>query len=307
LSESAAPPVAVVVVGSLNMDIVVAVPRHPRPGETIIGADSFRTPGGKGANQAVAAARLGQRVAMVGRVGEDDAGRTLRAALNDYGVDYAAVVETTETPTGIALITVDPNGENIIVVSSGANARVGAADVKAAAPLVERAAVVLLQLEIPLEASIEAATLATGTVILNPAPAPTDRLPLELLAAVDVLVPNRSELAELAGVPAPGSLAAVERLARSIEGPRAVVVTLGAEGALLVERGSSTHVAAPTVEAVDTTGAGDCFCGALADALARETPLEDAVRFAVRAAAVSTTRPGAQAAMPARDEVSARA
>lgn len=289
------------------MDIVVAVPRHPRPGETIIGADSFRTPGGKGANQAVAAARLGQRVAMVGRVGEDDAGRTLRAALNDYGVDYAAVVETTETPTGIALITVDPNGENIIVVSSGANARVGAADVKAAAPLVERAAVVLLQLEIPLEASIEAATLATGTVILNPAPAPTDRLPLELLAAVDVLVPNRSELAELAGVPAPGSLAAVERLARSIEGPRAVVVTLGAEGALLVERGSSTHVAAPTVEAVDTTGAGDCFCGALADALARETPLEDAVRFAVRAAAVSTTRPGAQAAMPGRDEVSARA
>lgn len=289
------------------MDIVVAVPRHPRPGETIIGADSFRTPGGKGANQAVAAARLGQRVAMVGRVGEDDAGRTLRAALNDYGVDYAAVVETTETPTGIALITVDPNGENIIVVSSGANARVGAADVKAAAPLVERAAVVLLQLEIPLEASIEAATLATGTVILNPAPAPTDRLPLELLAAVDVLVPNRSELAELAGVPAPASLAAVERLARSIEGPRAVVVTLGAEGALLVERGSSTHVAAPTVEAVDTTGAGDCFCGALADALARETPLEDAVRFAVRAAAVSTTRPGAQAAMPGRDEVSARA
>jgi len=307
LNESAAPPVAVVVVGSLNMDIVVAVPRHPRPGETIIGADSFRTPGGKGANQAAAAARLGQRVAMVGRVGEDDAGRTLRAALNDYGVDYAAVVETTETPTGIALITVDPNGENIIVVSSGANARVGAADVKAAAPLVERAAVVLLQLEIPLEASIEAATLATGTVILNPAPAPTDRLPLELLAAVDVLVPNRSELAELAGVPAPGSLAAVERLARSIEGPRAVVVTLGAEGALLVERGSSTHVAAPTVEAVDTTGAGDCFCGALADALARETPLEDAVRFAVRAAAVSTTRPGAQAAMPGRDEVSARA
>ena len=289
------------------MDIVVAVPRHPRPGETIIGADSFRTPGGKGANQAVAAARLGQRVAMVGRVGEDDAGRTLRAALNDYGVDYAAVVETTETPTGIALITVDPNGENIIVVSSGANARVGAAEVKAAAPLVERAAVVLLQLEIPLEASIEAATLATGTVILNPAPAPSDRLPLELLAAVDVLVPNRSELAELAGVPAPASLAAVERLARSIEGPRAVVVTLGAEGALLVERGSSTHVAAPTVEAVDTTGAGDCFCGALADALARDTPLEDAVRFAVRAAAVSTTRPGAQASMPGRDEVSARA
>lgn len=289
------------------MDIVVAVPRHPRPGETIIGADSFRTPGGKGANQAVAAARLGQRVAMVGRVGEDDAGRTLRAALNDYDVDYAAVLETTETPTGIALITVDPSGENIIVVSSGANARVGAADVKAAARLVERAAVVLLQLEIPLEASIAAATLATGSVIVNPAPAPTDRLPPELLAAVDVLVPNRSELGGLAGVLAPASLGEVEQLAQSIEGPGAVVVTLGDEGALVVERGSSTHVPAPAVEAVDATGAGDCFCGALADALARRAPLEDAVRFAVRAAALSTTRPGAQASMPSREELSARA
>lgn len=289
------------------MDIVVAVPRHPRPGETIIGADSFRTPGGKGANQAVAAARLGQRVAMVGRVGEDDSGRTLRAALNDYDVDYAAVVETTETPTGIALITVDPSGENIIVVSSGANARVGAADVKAAGEPIERAAVVLLQLEIPLEASIEAATLATGSVILNPAPAPGDRLPPELLAAVDVLVPNRSELGMLAGAPAPASLAGAERLARSIDGPGAIVVTLGGEGALLVEHGASTHVAAPSVEAIDTTGAGDCFCGALADALARGEPLEDAVRFAVRAASLSTTRAGAQASMPTRAELSARA
>ena len=150
---------AVVVVGSLNMDIVVPVPRHPRPGETIIGSDSFRTPGGKGANQAVAAARLGQRVAMVGRVGGDDAGAKLVAALNDYGVDYAHVSTTPEAPTGIALITVDPDGENIIVVSSGANARVEPADVEAAAGALERAAVVALQLEIPIAAVVAAATV----------------------------------------------------------------------------------------------------------------------------------------------------
>ncbi|MBA2514722.1 MAG: ribokinase, partial [Solirubrobacterales bacterium] len=208
---------AVVVVGSLNMDIVVPVPRHPMPGETIIGADSLRTPGGKGANQAVAAARLGQQVAMVGRVGGDDAGRTLLAALGDYGVDYSRVAESTETPTGIALITVDPGGENIIVVSSGANARLGRADVEAAARVVASASAVLLQLEVPLEASIEAASRASGTVILNPAPAPSDRLPAELLEAVDVLVPNRSELADLAGVAARGSLEQLEALARSVE------------------------------------------------------------------------------------------
>ena len=162
------------------MDIVVPVPRHPMPGETIIGAGSFRTPGGKGANQAVAAARLGQPVAMVGRVGGDDAGRTLLAALGDYGVDYSRVTETTETPTGIALITVDPDGENIIVVSPGANARLGRADVEAAARLVTSASAVLLQLEVPLEASVAAASRASGTVILNPcllytSPSPRDR------------------------------------------------------------------------------------------------------------------------------------
>ena len=296
---------AVVVVGSLNMDIVVPVPRHPRPGETIIGSDSFRTPGGKGANQAVAAARLGQRVAMVGRVSGDDAGAKLVAALNDYGVDYAHVSTTPEAPTGIALITVDPDGENIIVVSSGANARVEPADVEAAAGALERAAVVALQLEIPIAAVVAAATRARGTVVLNPAPAPTDRLPAELLEAVGVLVPNRAELADLAGAGEAGSLEQVAELAQAIEGPGAVVVTLGGEGALVVQGGSTDHVAAPATKAVDATAAGDCFCGALADGLARELPLADAVGWAVRAASVSVTRPGAQASMPTRQEVEA--
>ena len=296
---------AVVVVGSLNMDIVVPVPRHPRPGETIIGSDSFRTPGGKGANQAVAAARLGQRVAMVGCVGGDDAGATLVAALNDYGVAYAHVRTTPEAPTGIALITVDPDGENIIVVSSGANARVEGGDVEAAAGALERAAVVLLQLEIPLATVVAAAERASGTVVLNPAPAPTDRLPVELLGAVDVLVPNRAELGELAGAHELDSLERVAEAAQALDWPGAVVVTLGPDGALVVGEGSSEHVAAPSTAAIDTTAAGDCFCGALADGLAREQPLADAVRWAVRAASLSVTRPGAQASMPTREEVEA--
>ena len=295
----------VVVVGSLNMDVVVPVPRHPRPGETIIGADSFRTPGGKGANQAVAAARLGRRVAMVGRVGGDDAGATLVAALNDHGVDYEHVTTTPEAPTCIALITVDPAGENIIVVSSGANARVEEIDVEAAGELLDAAAVVLLQLEIPIASVVAAATRARGTVILNPAPAPSDRLPRELLDAVGVLVPNRSELAQLAGAAEVGSLDHVAELALAAEGPDAVVVTLGADGALVAHDGSWEHVPAPAVEALDTTAAGDCFCGALADGLARELPLADAVRWAVRAAASSVTRAGAQASMPAREQVEA--
>lgn len=302
-----APAPDVVVVGSLNMDIVVAVARHPLPGETIIGADAFRTPGGKGANQAVAAARLGRRVAMVGRVGEDDFGATLLAALNDYDVDPAAVVRTRETPTGIALVTVDANGENVIVVAPGANARVTPADVEAGAALIDQASVVLAQLEIPLDAVTEAAVRTRGTVILNPAPAPTaaERLPARLLQAVDVLVPNRGELGALAGGGAPDSIAAIAALAHSIEGPDAVVVTLAEEGALLAHAGAHVHLPASPVRAVDTTAAGDCFCGALADALARGESLETAVRWAVRAASLAVTRPGAQASMPTRAEVEA--
>jgi ribokinase len=292
---------SVVVVGSLNLDLVVPVPRHPAPGETVLGGDHFANPGGKGANQAAAAARLGQRVALVGRVGDDDAGRRLVASLNEDGVDTRSVFRTDDAPSGIALITVDRAGENAIVVSPGANGRLSAADVASASSLLAGAAVTLLQLEVPLEATIEATRLAAGTVVLNPAPA--QALPAELLEAVDVLVPNRAELAALAGSDRPETLQEVAAIARRIDGARTVVVTLGAEGALLVHDEHASHMPAPEIRAVDTTAAGDSFCGALADALERGTSIEAAIAWAVRAAAITTTRPGAQSSLPTRVEV----
>lgn len=297
------PRASVVVVGSLNLDIVVPVPRHPAPGETVLGGNHLRNPGGKGANQAVAAARLGQRVAMVGRVGDDDAGRTLLAALRGDGVETSRVIVSEEAPTGLALITVSGDGENAIVVSPGANARVGPEDVEAAAGLLREAKATLLQLEIPLAAVAAAARAAGGMVILNPAPA--QALPTDLLEAVAVLVPNRSELALLAGAGTPRTPEAAAELALAVEGPEAIVVTLGAEGAVVVADGHARHVPAPAVEPVDTTAAGDSFCGALADALVRGADLEEAARFAVRAAALSTLRMGAQASLPSRSEVEA--
>jgi ribokinase len=293
---------AVVVVGSLNLDLVVPVPHHPTPGETVLGGDVFRNPGGKGANQAVAAARLGQPTALVGRVGQDDAGRILRSSLEDAGVDASRVLETEDAPTGVALITVDDRGENAIVVSPGANARVTPHDVEAASGTLRTASAVLLQLEVPVEVVIAAARTATGTVVLNPAPARP--LPPALLEAVDVLVPNRSELAVLTGAGAePRDEDQAARLAARLEGPSAVVVTLGAEGALVLEAGRVERVPPVPVEVVDTTAAGDAFCGALADALVRGGSLVEAAGWAARAASVACTRKGAQASLPSRDEV----
>ena len=296
----------IVVVGSLNLDLVVGVARHPRPGETVLGEDVVRAPGGKGANQAVAAARLGRAVAMVGRLGQDADGAELRGALEAAGVDHELVRGLDGVPTGVALITVDPAGENVIVVSPGANGRLDAAGVDEAAGALRAAPVCLLQLEVPLDAVTRAAELARGVVVLNPAPARD--LPRALVRAVDVLVPNRSELALLVGAEEePEDLAGVAALARTIEGPRSVVVTLGAEGALLVTGAGEVHVPAVAVRPVDTTAAGDCFCGALGDALARGDDLEAAARWAVRAAAVATTRHGAQPSLPTRAEVEAEA
>lgn len=294
--------IEVAVIGSLNLDLVVPVPRHPRPGETVLGGDHFTNPGGKGANQAVAAARLGRRVAMVGRVGDDPAGRTLLGAVSGAGVDVSHVGVTEGVPTGLAVVMVDEHGENAIVVSAGANARLSGADVTAAGPMLREAAVTLVQLEVPLDAVEEAVARAGSSVILNPAPATP--LPDDLLAGVDVLVPNRTELAALVGGCVPDTLPDAEALARRCRCP-AVVVTLGARGALLVQADRAVHVVAPEVQVVDTTAAGDCFCGALADALVRGEPLEAAVRWAVRAAALATTRPGALASLPTAEEVRA--
>jgi ribokinase len=289
VSEARGTP-AIAVVGSVNLDIVIGVERHPAPGETVLGGDRTDLPGGKGANQAVAAARLGQRVSIVGRVGADAAGRGLRDGLRAEGVDVEHLREDPDAPSGIALIAVAPDGENTIIVSPGANGRVGPEDVQAASGLLGEAAVTLLQLEIPEDAVRAAAHATGGTLVLNPAPA--RELDGDVLQRVDVLVPNRGELELLAG---PGDPADA---ARRLAGPRVVVVTLGADGALVVDGDHVEHVRAHPVEVVDTTGAGDAFCGALADALARGALLTEAARWGVAAAALSVTRRGAQEGMP---------
>jgi ribokinase len=291
----------VLVVGSLNLDVVVPVDRHPAPGETVLGGDHAQLPGGKGANQAVAVARLGRSVAMVGRVGADDPGRRLRAALEAEGVDVRHLRDDPHAPSGLAMISVTDGGENTIVVSPGANGRVGADDIADAAGMLAAARVTLIQLEIPPAAVAAAVAAAGGTLVLNPAPA--RRLDAGLLRRVDVLVPNRSELALLAGADVPERAGDAAGLAARLDGPRAVVVTLGADGAVVRDESGAAHLPAPAVDAVDATGAGDAFCGALSDALAGGAALVEAARWGVRAASVSVTRPGAMAAMPTRAEL----
>lgn len=268
----------------------------------MVGTSVRSASGGKGANQAAAAAALFSGIAMVGRVGDDPTGTALIADLRARGVDTSAVLTTMDVPTGVATVAVDPAGENLIIVAPGANGEVTPADVSITT--VRAARVVLLQLEIPLAAVATAATEATGLVVLNPAPAA--ELPADLLAGVDVLVPNEWELATLAEVTpetyAPQELAS---LARKVTAG-AVVVTMGPRGALVVDpAGGSVRVAAPVVTPVDTTGAGDCFCGALCVSLAAGASLVDATRYAVTAAALSTTGMGARGALP--DDVAVRA
>lgn len=288
------------VVGSLNLDITARVETLPAPGETVIGSSHFTGLGGKGANQAVAVARLGRDVAIVGRVGDDDAGHSTAAALRGEGVDVSHLQIDPQLGTGLAFIFLDSRGENSIVVSPGANAAMTTADVEAAARILEDAAVTLVQLEVPMDVVARTVELAGGLVVLNPAP--FQPLPDEVLTSVDVLVPNRVELAGLAGSGAPPEVATQ---AASIAGPDTLVVTLGAEGALIADRAGSRRVPAPEVVAVDTVGAGDSFCGALADGLAGGVSIDEAVAWAATAGAITATREGAQAALPTRDEVAA--
>jgi ribokinase len=295
----------VVVVGSINHDLTASVDRLPHPGETILGSGHRTDAGGKGANQAVAAARLGRRVAMVGRVGDDELGRSLVDGLERAGVDTMHVGVDEEAGTGLALITVDRLGENTIVVSPGANGRLSDTDVAVAADLLTAAPVTLLQLEVPIEAVVAAIAASGGTVILNPAPARP--LPPGMLDHVDVLVPNETELARLTGGDAPRRPDEVAALAAMLRGPASVVVTMGSAGAVVAAGGDAEVVPAPRVTAVDPTAAGDAFCAALADALVGGFELVDAVRWAVAAGAVTVTREGAQAALPSPAEVEALA
>lgn len=301
-------PVEVIVVGSLNLDVSVPVSSIPMPGETVLGGDAMWSPGGKGANQAVAAARLGRRVAMIGCVGDDDAGRRLLADLDVDGVDRSAVRSLDAVPTGLAMIAVDPSGENVIVVSPGANARVGALDGHDVAAIASAAAL-LVQFEVPLDALVTAAHAASGIVIVNPAPAPqrADEALDTLLEAASVVVPNRGELASLLGLAQAESDDQLAAQAVSLADRGCdVVVTLGAAGALVVTDGSVTLVEAREVDAIDATAAGDSFCGALADALVDGASLVDAAHWANRVASVTVTRRGAQASLPTRREVLAR-
>ncbi|MEV5564471.1 ribokinase [[Kitasatospora] papulosa] len=293
------------VVGSANADLVVGVERRPGPGETVLGTDLVVHPGGKGANQAVAAARLGARTALLARVGDDAHGRLLRASQQEAGVDTGGVL-VGGAPTGVALITVDPSGDNSIVVSPGANARLTPDDVRAAGPLFASARVVSVQLEIPLDTVAETArALGPGArLVLNPSPpAP---LPDEVLAACDPLVVNEHEARSILG---DGAGDTPEAWARGLTalGPRSVVITLGAEGALVSDSrtGEAVRVPSPRVAALDTTGAGDAFTAALAWRLGLGEELTEAAAFAVRVGAAAVTKEGAQASFPTAEEVSA--
>jgi len=287
----------VIVVGSINADLVVRAERLPAPGETVTGGRFSRHGGGKGANQAVAAARLGARVAMVGAVGDDDLGEEALGLLSEDGVDVSAVARTS-APTGVALIAVDAAGENQIAVASGANAELDPDAVERAVHAAGPGAVVLGH-EVPEAAVLAGARAARGPIVLNPAPARP--LPDELTALGPVLTPNAGEACELTGEREP------EAAARALAARTgaAVLVTLGARGALVLDGGAAELLPAPRVDAVDTTGAGDAFNGALATALAVGRDLRSAAAFAVAAAALSTRAAGAREGMPARDEVDA--
>lgn len=298
----------VVVVGSINLDYVLAVEQRPGPGETVAGATLTTHSGGKGANQAVAAARLGAPVTLLGMVGDDAAGRSLLASLARDGVDTGLVAVTGTAATGAAFITVTPDGENSIVVASGANHAVTAEQVARAADAVDAADVLLLQLEVPMEAVARAAAAAAASparVVLNLAP-PAE-LPRGLLEQVDVLVTNEHEAAVLLDAPAPVSRTTAAEAARALvrRGPRAAVITLGGEGAVLATDGADHTAAAPEVPVVDTTGAGDAFVGALGARLVAGDTLQAAVSYAVTVGACAVRRPGAQSSFPTADEVAA--
>ncbi|MFH9420685.1 ribokinase [Streptomyces sp. NPDC017529] len=294
----------VLVVGSANADLTVRVARRPGAGETVHGSDLVESAGGKGANQAAAAARLGGRVGLLARVGDDAYGELLLDAQRAAGTDVAHVIVESGARTGTAMIVVGPDGDNSIVVSPGANAALTPQDVAAARDVIAASAAVSLQLEVPVETVRATAATAreTGTrVVLNPSPTP-DSLDPELLAAADPLVVNEHEAQQLAG----SGEGTPEDWAQALreQGARSVVVTLGGDGALVVDgEGGTDRVPGVKVEAVDTTGAGDAFTGALATRLARGDSLTEAARFAVRVGAAAVTKPGAQPSYPTLDEL----
>ncbi|MGE8152493.1 ribokinase [Pseudomonas vancouverensis] len=297
----------VVVIGSLNMDLVTRAPRLPKGGETLIGHSFATVSGGKGANQAVAAARLGAQVSMVGCVGNDPYGQVLRDALLADHIDCQAVSSVADS-SGVALIVVDDNSQNAIVIVPGANGALTSAAIDQADPVLQSADVIICQLEVP-DATVGHALKrgrALGkTVILNPAPA-SRPLPADWFVAIDYLIPNESEAATLSGLPVDSLATAKAAAARLISmGAGKVIVTLGEQGVLFVQGDRVEHFAAFAVKAVDTTAAGDTFVGGFAAALAAGQSEAEAIRFGQVAAALSVTRAGAQPSIPTLSDVQA--
>ena len=297
----------VFVLGSINQDFVLKVERRPEPGETVTNAELSTHNGGKGANQAAAAALLGASVAFLGRVGDDEFGEPLVQALEEKGIDTILIKPASGTPTGAAFITVTPDGENAITVAPGANRSLTPGDVEAAADEIGEAGVFVAQMEVPVQAVLRAVEVAAekGTrALVNLAP--TFEVPRDLLEKLDPLVVNEHEAAFLLGREVEGvkgALSAAPELLSS--GPRSAVITIGEDGAVLADGESVEHLPAPEVEVVDTTGAGDAFVGALATQIARGASLREAVAYAVRAGAAAVTKEGAQGALPTPEVVEA--
>lgn len=295
----------ILVIGSLNMDVVISLPHLPRPGETVTGLEKTEHPGGKGANQAYAAAKLGGKAGIIGRVGADGYGQTLISSLKSAGADTSGIIAQRGTDTGVAYIYVDEKGENTIVLASGANALLSPEDVRCMERLIDASDIVLMQLEIPFETvkyAIEAAGRKGKTIMLNPAPV---RSCLEVFyEKIDILTPNEGELAALTGMNA-DTLEGAESAAKTLieKGVGTVIVTLGDKGALLARKDNVRHFPARKVKAIDTTAAGDTFSAAVCVALSEGKTIEDAVGFANAAAAIAVTRKGAQPSIPSRREV----
>ena len=292
----------VIVFGSINMDLVVTTPHLPQPGETLTGHTFFTAPGGKGANQAVAASRLGAETIMVGRVGNDSFAGPLLANLEANGVDVTHVQTDTDVSSGVAFIAVDDTGENNIIIVPGANGRVDASDVDRLAGLIESSDVLLLQLEVPLTAVIAAAKVASqkqATIILDPAPA--QPLPDELITLADIITPNETEASILTGISvidAVGAETAVRHLKQ--QGAKQVMLKMGSTGAIWNSGNTIEHIPAFEVDAIDTVAAGDAFNGGLAAGLCARLPLTAALNWGMAAGGLATTKRGAQEAMPNR-------
>jgi ribokinase len=298
----------VVVIGSVNMDLVARTPRLPVPGETLEGSSFATFPGGKGANQAVAAARLGARTALIGRVGNDAFGRQLLARLRAEGVSTRQVKTLPGTSSGVAIIPVEDSGQNSIIIVPGANGGLRPADIRDSEPLIARADAILLQLEIPIRTAGEAIRVARRhrvPVVLDPAPVPAEGLPAAF-RGVDVLSPNQAEASALSGSPCGNPTHARAAAATLIErfDPGVVVIKLGAHGAFAdAGTGDCLHLPSFVVKVADTTAAGDAFTAALTVRLAEGAGLGEAMRFACAAGALACTKPGAQPAMPDRISV----